>query len=316
MPAADWNWFFSSVSQSAAAIVGIFGAFIVTKILANQAAFAEKSLRIQELITLAQKIAEASGRLSFEWYHHHDSAGELEKLGRLLEEDDSQAPEVLYEKLLFSPYMPRADAVAKIAHAKSMREKRIKREREKAGRELERVRSLGFSAMAVKMDTGLLSGISSSHVHMGPQLEKEREEIDHLYTEARHHVRLVSDFHAIVSPNPESSPVITASLVLILTLFFVGVIYPLSFMPLPTDWRPSLSLAEIPSFIFSLRGALLIAVSLIFTSMLAMFFVMNIRLKYPAEQLEQLESFKNLSMYSEYFENREANAAYRGAIEN
>jgi len=35
----DWNWFFSSLSQSSAAIVGIFGAFIITKILSNNSNF-------------------------------------------------------------------------------------------------------------------------------------------------------------------------------------------------------------------------------------------------------------------------------------
>lgn len=166
------------------------------------------------------------------------------------------------------------------------------------------------------MDSGLLRGISSPRLHMGPQLDKEREEIDRLYTEARHHVRLVSDFHAIVSPNPESSPIITASLVLILTLFFAGVIYPLSFMPLPTNWQPAISLAEIPSFIFSLRGALLVVVSLLFTTMLAMFFVMNIRLKYSTDKLKRLENFKHLSAYSQYFANREANVAHRATTES
>jgi hypothetical protein len=56
---------------------------------------------------------------------------------------------------------------------------------------------------------------------------------------------------------------------------------PLSFMPLPTDWKPALSLTEIPTFVFSLRGALLGVVSLLFTSMLVMFFIMNIRLPDP-----------------------------------
>ncbi len=316
MPTTDWNWFFSSVAQSAAAIVGIFGAFIVTKILANQTAFAEKSLRIQELVTLGQKLAEAAGRLSFDWYHRNDSADELERLEKLLEEDDSQTPEALYEKLRFSPYIPRADAIATIARAKSLREDRVEREREETLRQLERARSQGFSAIARHMDSGLLRGISSPRLHMRPQLEKEREEIDGLYTEARHHARLVSDFHAIVSPNPESSPVITASLALILALFFAGVIYPLSFMPLPTDWKPALSFAAIPSFFFSLRGALLMVVSLLFTTMLAIFFVMNIRLRYPAEKLERLEHFKHLSAYSKYFSNREKNAAHHAAIES
>lgn len=316
MPTTDWNWFFSSVAQSAAAIVGIFGAFIVTKILANQTAFAEQILRIQELITLGQKLAEASSRLSFDWYHRNDSADELERLEKLLEEDDSQTPEALYEKLRFSPYIPMADAIATIARAKSLRKDRIEREREETRRQSEQARSQGVFGIARHMDSGLLRDISSPRIHMGPQLEKEREEIDSLYTEARHHVRLVSDFHAIVSPNPESSPVITASLALILTLFFAGVIYPLSFMPLPTDWKPALSFAAIPSFIFSLRGALLMIVSLLFTTMLAIFFVMNIRLKYPVEKLERLEHFKHLSAYSQHFLNREANAAHRAAIES
>lgn len=315
MPTTDWNWFFSSLAQSAAAIVGIFGAFIVTKILANQGAFAEKSRRIQELITLGQKLAEASGRLPFDWYHRHDSAQELDELERLMEEDDTQTPEALYQKLHFSPYIPRADALATIARAKALREQRIEQEREERRRELEQARSLGFSAMARPTDSWLLRESISPRLHMGPQLAKEREDIDSLYTEARHHARLASDFHAIVSPNPESSSVITASLVLILTLFFVGVIYPLSFMPLPLDWKPALSLAEIPSFIFSLRGALLLVVSLLFTIMLGVFFFMNIGLKYPAEKLERLAHFKHLSAYSECFAHREANAAQPAPVE-
>lgn len=146
-------------------------------------------------------------------------------------------------------------------------------------------------------------------------MNKERDEIDGLYTEAKHHARVVSDFHALVAPHPESSQLITASLILILTLFFVGVIYPLSFMPLPTDWKPALSLNEVPAFLLSLRGALLVSVSALFTTMLAMFFVMNIRLKYPRAILEQLKQYKYLSKYSQYFANREENAKHRRVVE-
>ncbi len=317
MPTTDWNWFFSSVAQSAAAIVGIFGAFIVTKILANQSAFAEKSLRIQELITSGQKIADASSRLSFDWYHRHDSAGELEDLEKLLEKDDEQDPEALYDKLRFSPYIARADAIEMIAKMKTIRAQRLEREREESRRKMEQSKALGVFAFSHIMDSGLSRSLSAPmQLHMRPQLEKKREEIDCLYTEAKHLAHVVSDFHSIVSPNPESSLVITTSLILILTLFFVGVIYPLSFMPLPTDWKPALSLAEAPAFIFSLRGALLGAISLLFTTMLAMFFIMNIRLKYSTAMLERLEKYKHLSEYSQYFANREANAAQRTAVES
>lgn len=311
MPTTDWNWFFSSVAQSAAAIVGIFGAFIVTKILANQSAFAEKNRRIQELITLGEKLVDATSRLAFEWYHKHDSVSEIEDLEKLLEKDETEAPESLYEKLRFSPYIASADALQTISRVKSHREERLQREREESRRQMEQARTLGIgSAFAIPARSNLMSGVNSS-LHLQPRLTKEREEIDEMYTEVKHHARVVSDFHSLVVSHPESSALITASLVLILTLFFAGVIYPLSFMPLPTDWKPSLSLSEIPNFIFSLRGALLAVVSILFSTMLAMFFVLNIRMRYPQALLEQLEQYKHLSMYSKYFANRADNVAQR-----
>lgn len=314
MPTTDWNWFFSSVAQSAAAIVGIFGAFIVTKILANQSAFSEKSRRMQELITLGEKLVDATSRLSFDWYHKHDSADEIENLEKLLEKDETDEPESLYEKLRFSPYIAKADAIQTIARVKAYREDRLRREREESKRKMEQARGLGIaSAVAMPASSDLLRGLNSSRHLLQPQLIKEREEIDTMYTEAKHHARVVSDFHALVVSHPESSSLITASLILILTLFFAGVIYPLSFMPLPTDWKPSLSFSEIPSFLFSLRGALLIVVSILFTTMLAMFFILNIRMRYPQILLEQLEQYKNLSKYSKYFANRAENAAQRSA---
>ena len=289
MPTTDWNWFFSSVAQSAAAIVGIFGAFIVTKILANQTAYAEKSRRIQELITLGEKLVDATNRLSFEWYHKHDSASEIEDLEKLLEKDESEDPESLYEKLRFSPYIAKADALQTISRVKSYREERLQREREESRRQMEQVRQVGIgSTFAMPARSNFISGLNPS-LHLQPQLSKEREEIDEMYTEVKHHARVVSDFHSLVVSHPESSALITASLVLILTLFFAGVICPLSFMPLPTDWKPSLSFSEIPNFIFSLREALLAVVSILFSTMLAMFFVLNIRMRYPQALLEQLE---------------------------
>lgn len=313
MPTTDWNWFFSSVAQSAAAIVGIFGAFIVTKVLANQSAFSEKSRRMQELITLGEKLVDATSRLSFDWYHKHDSAGEIEDLEKLLEKDETDEPESLYEKLRFSPYIARADAIQTIARVKAYRVDRLRREREESKCKIEQVRGLGMaSAFAIPASSELLRGLNSS-LHLQPQITKEREEIDTMYTEVKHHARVVSDFHAIVVSHPESSSLITASLILILTLFFAGVIYPLSFMPLPTGWKPSLSFSEIPSFLFSLRGALLIIVSILFTTMLAMFFILNVRMRYPQILLEQLEQYKNLSKYSKYFANRAENAAQRSA---
>jgi len=316
MPTTDWNWFFSSVAQSAAAIVGIFGAFIITKILANQSAFAEKSRRIRELITLGERIVDASTRLPFVWYHKYDCADEIESLAKILENEPDQTPEALYEQLRFSPYIARDEATETIRRAKSNREYRLVEERKERARETAMARSAGLGAAFLRQSTALLGpSFISQNLHLRPQLTKVRDEIDGLYTDAKHHAKVVGDFHALVTPQPESSTLITSSLILILTLFFVGVIYPLSFMPLPTDWKPAISFSEIPEFIFSIRGLLLILVSALFTAMLAIFFAINIKLKYSERTLQDLAAYKTLAKYSQFFANREENAAFRRAVE-
>lgn len=309
MPATDWNWFFSSVAQSAAAIVGIFGAFIINKILGSQAAFAEKSRQLQELITLGRKLQEAASCLPFEWYHKHDSANELQRLERLLEKDDSLSPEALYNKLQFSPYIARSDALKTISSAKAYREDRLRREREEALRERKLAKALGMGGALLQepKDDRLLWSNIPIQGSLEPRLSQTREEMDAMYNEAIHHARVTTDFLALVRPNPESSQLVTASLLLILALFFAGVVYPLSFMPVPTDWKPALSMHEFSNILFSLRGAMLLAVSLLFTAMLAMFFFLNLRLRYPVYLVSRLEEYTELSKYSPYFANRRLN---------
>lgn len=63
----DWNWFFSSLAQSSAAIVGIFGAFIITKVLSNQVSFQEKTARGKTLVADASRLQHRAKNLPFNW---------------------------------------------------------------------------------------------------------------------------------------------------------------------------------------------------------------------------------------------------------
>jgi len=65
----DWNWFFSSLSQSAAAIVGIFGAFIITKIFSNQTLFLAKKSKLRDLLVQAQRISDNANSFNVGWYN-------------------------------------------------------------------------------------------------------------------------------------------------------------------------------------------------------------------------------------------------------
>src|SRR5712664_631258 len=87
----DCNWFFSSLSQSAAAIVGIFGAFIITKILSNQAAFSEKRSHLKELIARANKIVDDANAPAFAWYNKQTTLRELDRIDDLPDDAEISA---------------------------------------------------------------------------------------------------------------------------------------------------------------------------------------------------------------------------------
>ncbi|KLD63907.1 hypothetical protein [Dyella japonica] len=312
MNTVDWNWFFSSAAQSAAAIVGIFGAFIVTKILANQATFSERQRRMQELMTSGQKIAEAAARLSFEWYHRHKNEDAVADVNKILEDGGSLDSEDIYDKVRFSPYIARADAVALIDRARSQRDARIEKEREDA-QALASLSSILARSHTLFDSVAPRTPLLSTAHFLEPKLSAEREDMDTLFSDARHHIRVVSEVLKSASANPESSGVITAALILIMALFFAGVVYPLSFMPLRLNWVPDLAFSEFWNTLFSLQGAVLSVISALFSAMIGMFFFMNIRLKCASKTLADLASYKEMATYSQYFANREQNSDQRAS---
>ena len=84
----DWNWFFSSLAQSVAALVGIFAAFIITKIINNQGEFQRKNARLKELLSLSAKYRDALSDRSFDWYNERRLEYALERLEDVAEDED------------------------------------------------------------------------------------------------------------------------------------------------------------------------------------------------------------------------------------
>jgi len=98
---------------------------------------------------------------------------------------------------------------------------------------------------------------------------------------------------------------------LIVILFFAGVIYPLSFLPVNNDYGIHISIDAFIPLLFSLRGALLAAVSIVFMIVVTMFFRTNLRLRYCQSDVLDLETFTRLSKYSEYYGVMEDNIKQR-----
>lgn len=100
--------------------------------------------------------------------------------------------------------------------------------------------------------------------------------------------------------NPYSSRLITVAIFGILVLFFSGVIYPLSFMPMSLAGTPVLQLSAVWGILFSLRGAILFVLSAIFTVMMLSLLVLNLRLKFDKCDIETLKHFSEPMNYSIY----------------
>ncbi len=270
----DWNWFFSSLAQSAAAIVGLFGAFVVTKIVANDAEYKRNRAKSQELIHYSEFLRDRAEARNFSWYNEGSSAVSLDHLwGKLTRERDRKTPEEYYREHSFSPFMPKQDALMRIAHL--IEEHRQLEERQG-----------GFPRV-----TTLWGGSNA---------QEEREQIEQVIIEIRQHIRLVRSLAALMRSNPESSPQIADSIVALVALFYAGVIYPLSFLPIQGKPVITSSPGVVLDSLFSFRGALLAIISIIFTGIMIAFFIVNRRLRYDSGDIEALQAWEPLGAYSPY----------------
>lgn len=64
----DWNWFFSSFCQSAAALIGIIGAFIISRLLGLGEKVNSTISNFDNLVIEFNKIKDSLSNRRFEWY--------------------------------------------------------------------------------------------------------------------------------------------------------------------------------------------------------------------------------------------------------
>lgn len=324
----DWNWFFSTLSQSTAAIVGIIGAFIIAKIFANQASFSEKNNRMKTLVVESEKILDKIDTIAFDWYNREQNSAAYNSAARNIDEFDyEEASEVTDEMLLkiyddagFSTFSERGPILDKLREEANIvcqlnLEKRLQKEAAERAKEASgQLTGLAqFSAM-MRSNTAMFSfdtrktalgvaGLSTPWV----ELRKERDLITACHLEAKHHARVISDFLESVRGNPESPPQITWSLLFVGGIFLAGVIYPLTFMPAVSLPNFSFTWTELSSAFLSVKGALLSLLAAAFSFVFLMFTRTNISMKYAKEHIEKLEKLSLANNYCAYFKYLESN---------
>ena len=289
----DWNWFFSALSQSCAAVVGIMGAFVFAKLVSNQADMKHRRASFDSLRVGAARLVAQLERRRFKWYNETKMKIDIFDLqGILLKEPELREPMDYYEELDFSPFLPKSDVLEVI---------RIEVESERQRRTDS---SAGDRSASRSIKGGLINRERT-------RLEAERYQINDIAVEIRIHASQVRRFMDESKARPESSPLVTASIVVCILLFLVGVVYPLGMLPADGFEPNNLSLNAIPQALFSYRGLLLGVIALLFVATMVGFGVINKRLVLSDEQIDQLHAYGETSRYSRYLKICERNMEER-----
>lgn len=326
----DWNWFFSSLSQSAAAIVGIFGAFIITKIFSNQTSFLEKTTKIRQLLIQAKKITDDANSSNIAWHNRHYNNSKFMKFHDYLDKKfpAQESMEVINDEILddfintntFSKYSEKIDIKKELIFIATnvFKANTETRESEEAADRAEAefrknplLQYLGASETLIGMRNfnNMLNPSSKQYFSSyepiyntnWDEVTRESEKLEKSYLEAKHHSRLAAELLKSTEGNPESPRQISEALLLVLFIFFIGVIYPLSFMPATSAPQISISMNIIISHIFSFKGALLGIISIAFTAIVVVFYSTNYKMKYSPIDLAEIRELTNAKNYCTYF---------------
>ncbi len=290
----EWNWFYSSLAQSTAAIVGVFAAFIITKVINSQAAFEQKRRQLDELITNGKILQSKIESRRISWYNEQLRSRGMVKLDNSLRRSHSLADaEKYYRDIEVSRYDLKQEVVEAI-------EAKIK-----AWNEFHRAKN-----QKRVTDDIIVPPDSQSATSDPGEVRQEGELIESLRVEIEGHISRAKDFLKENLSNPEYSLFARVTIVVSMLLFLVGVIWPLSFLPY-NDSRPiqvsDLSLPGVIDIFMSFKGILLSAVFLIFICVMIALLLVNRRLRFDPARMEGLRRFTSYATYSEYFVNFERN---------
>lgn len=335
----DWNIFFSAASQTCGAIIGIFSAFLITKIIADQAEFLKLKDKISDMISSSDYL-----KAKFEHVYFEDlNTYELECLRNKLYSDIKNTelnknPESYYLKEDQPLFASKSEVLKHIRiaidkakrHQRSSQAKIAEQEREaekirKIESKLGKNGSVLFKGIENFCNNANLPKTASERIIGHPALtapqetrrqiecsaarQNNREEIDKLMTDVLHQLKLNNKFAIEIKGVGRSHKLINLSLLAVVTLFYAGIIYPLSFLPLPLNAEINLSFMAFFDILWSLKGGMLSLLSMAFTGLLGFFWHFNRNIKIEKKQADELSIFTKPEGFSEYCKNYYDNKA-------
>lgn len=266
----DWNWFFSATAQSFAAIVGLLGAFVFARLVASQGEYSRAAKQLESLLIEARAIKARADDRAWEWFNEETRELAVHRLARLMDRGDQEAIEEFIDEYEGSPFDEPFDF-----------------------REEFKRRLAGSPAEAI---ADLARSLNPTSVAQAAEEEKLKQ----LTRGALQHVDRIEKALAIEEKNPHSSQLVSVTLGALLLLFFTGVIYPLSFLPLSAGVLPGLSFSAFWTTLLSFKGGLLTVLSAMLVTLVGVFFKANRELKHDSATLVALRQFADPKEYSVY----------------
>jgi hypothetical protein len=284
----DWDWFFSSASQSVAAIVGLFGAFLVTKLIANQAEHRALIGKATDFINKAKILEFGARSRKIGWYNQRMRqeqlaaiSAEIARTGRI------RTSAEYYRDFPFSKLDRMEEAVIEIEQLLRLK------------------RAEAADPNMVRRDFPRLDPEELR------EAKEEGAQIERLLNDSLHHTLGIEDLLRTVRSNPQYSNIVSVIIAAEILLFFSGIIFPLACMPYDLSKPLEVSAAALLGSLGGFKGAFLGVISAIFTALMLYFFGLNIGMRFSKAMVGQLVRYANLASYSPHFATMIANVKAR-----
>lgn len=293
----DWNWFFSSFAQSAAALIGIIGAFIISRLLGLSEKISSSISHFDNLVIEANKIIASISKRRFYWHTKtnvkYDS--DLKDAIKKGEFDNLSQEEILAKIYAADQRLYKVDAAVMEAFNEVFKQNKPRPVETKFGS--------GLSIMH-NPPIGVLDLVPPG---IWDKLNNEREAINELEIEARtviqHFYQNLQDLNSF----DETIKPLRIIIIMLMVAFPLTVVYPLHFMPIATNEMPTISFNPITiiKLFFSIKSMLLIA---FFGSIEGIFFYFLILTNQLSSRLwlarqNNSTDLRNIKTYSKYFDN-------------
>ncbi|MCK9404401.1 MAG: hypothetical protein M0Q26_13505 [Chitinophagaceae bacterium] len=290
----DWNWFFSSLSQSAAALIGIIGAFVISRLIGLSERIHTAKSNFDDLVIKFNQTKSSLSNRRFSWYVRNqvdesDKISEAIESGEFKNLSDQEVLAKIYnlEKKLFKV----DDEILKAFRGLNLKIKKSHDQQRDP---------LGFT-----------SGISPKLLDLKPagfwdNLRDEGEAINSLKVEA---ISLIQYFQKNKTEAVSLSVTIKPLRIIILLLmvaFPLTVIYPLHFMPVLLNNPPEVTFnpIDILKTLFSLKFIILFILFLTIEGIFFYFLIITKQLLVSSSSIfSDLEfDYMNIKSYSQFFE--------------